>query len=165
MPQLDFANPLTVSQVVWMFLIFAALYLALQNWALPLVGGVIEMREHRIASDLDGARQAKESADAAAAEVAERSRNASAEAQGEIARAVAAAKAEAAERARQDNETLERQLDEAERRIGEARRSAMGALHQVASDTASTLVARLTGSEPDRSRIDAAVGDAMAARS
>ncbi len=165
MPQLDFANPLTISQVVWMFIIFAALYVALRSWALPQVGGVIEMRAARIASDLDGAHTAKEQADRAAAEVSERSRAASAESQAEIARAVAEAKAEAAERARVDNEALDRQLDEAEQRIGAARKDAMGALHQVASDTATSLLARLTGSEPDRARVDEAVGAALAARS
>ncbi len=165
MPQLDFANPLTISQVVWMFIIFAALYMALRYWALPQVGGVIEMRAARIASDLEGARSAKDAADRSAAEVAERSRAASAESQAEIERAVTAAKAEAAERARVDGAALDRQLAEAEQRIGAARRDAMGALHQVAADTASSLLARLTGSEPERSRVEAAVGSAMAARS
>ena len=165
MPQLDFANPLTTSQVVWMFLIFAALYLALRNWALPMVGGVIEAREQRIQADLETARRGKEEADRAVAEVAERSRAASAEAQAEIARAVASAKAEAEARAKADNEHLEQQLREAEQRIHAAREQAMGALRQVATETAATVVSRLTGAEPDRARIDAAVGDAMAARS
>ncbi len=31
MPQLDFANPLTISQVVWMALIFGALYFLLST--------------------------------------------------------------------------------------------------------------------------------------
>ena len=163
MPQLDFANPLTISQVVWMFIIFAALYVALRNWALPQIGGVIEMRAHRIASDLESARAAKEAADRAAAEVSERSRAASAESQAEVARAIAEAKAEAAERARIDNEALDKQLDEAEQRIAVARRDAMGALQQVASET--SLLARLTGSMPDHAHVNAAVGAALAARS
>lgn len=162
MPQLDFANPLTISQVVWMFIIFGALYAALTLWALPAVGSVIEHREQRILADLDSARIAKEQADAAAAEIVERSRSASAEAQAEVARAVAEAKAEAAERARVANEQLERQLAEAEQRIGVARQQAMGALREVANDAASTVVARLTGQTPDPARVDEAVGAAMA---
>src|SRR3954453_14614900 len=112
MPQLDFANPLTISQVVWMFLIFGALYLLLARWALPAVGEVLESREKRILADLDTARLAKEQADAPVAEIGERSRAASPQAPAEIAKALAAAKAEAAEKARLDNEQLERQLDE-----------------------------------------------------
>ena len=165
MPQLDFANPLTTSQVVWMFIIFAALYVALRHWALPQVGSVLEMREQRIARDLDGARHAKEEADRAAAEVAERSRAASAEAQARVAQASDTAKKEAAEQARTDNEQLDRQLADAEQRIAAARRQAMGALHQVATDTATAVVSRLTGQSPDPARMDAAVGDAIAARS
>ena len=165
MPQLDFANPLTTSQVVWMFLIFLALYLALRNWALPMVGSVIEAREQRIQGDLETARRAKEEADRAAAEVLERGRTASSEAQAEIARAVAAAKAEAEARAKADSEQLDKQLAEAEQRIHAAREQAMGALRQVAAETALSVVSRLTGAEPDRARVDAAVGDAMAARS
>ena len=165
MPQLDFANPLTISQVVWMFLIFAALYMALRYWALPQVGGVLEMREQRIAADLGSARVAKEEADQAATEIAERGRAASAEAQSQIARAGDTAKREAADQARTDTENLERQLAEAEQRIAAARKDAMGALRQVASETASAVVSRLTGQSADPARIDAAVGDVMAARS
>ncbi len=164
MPQLDFANPLTIAQIVWMFLIFAALYLALRHWALPQVASVIESREQRILTDLDSARVAKEQADAAAAEIAERSRAASAEAQAQIARAVAAAKAEAEAHSRAANEQLEKQLAEAEQRIGQARTAAMGALRQVATDAAQTLVARLTGQPADPAAVDAAVGHVMAAR-
>ena len=164
MPQLDFGNPLTISQVVWMFLIFGALYLMLARWALPMVGEVIDAREQRVLADLDSARIAKEQADAAAAEIAERSRAASAEAQAEIAKAVAAAKAEAAEKARIDNEQLERQLAEAEQRIGVARNQAMGALREVATDAASTVVTRLTGHPADPASVQAAVGQVMTAR-
>lgn len=165
MPQLDFANPLTSSQVVWMFIIFAILYFLLRHWALPMVGGVIEERRARIAGDLETARRAKDEADRAAAEVAERSRAASQEAQARIAQAVSQAKAEAAERSRADSEALDKQLHEAEQRIGAARREAMGALRQVASDTTSAMIARLTGSEPDRGRVEHVVGDVAAARS
>lgn len=164
-PQFDFTNPLTWSQVIWMFLIFGALYVALKSWGLPLIGSVIEERERRINADLDTARLAKEEADRAVAEVTARSRAANAEAQGEIAAAVAKAKAEAAEAAKADTEALDRQLAEAEQRIHAARQSAMAALRDVATDTATAVVLRLTGHEPDRARLETAVADTMAARS
>ena len=165
MPQLDFANPLTISQVVWMFIIFAALYTALRYWALPQVGSVIEMREERIASDLQSARLAKEEADRAVTEIAERGRATSAEAQAQVAAAAEKAKREAADQARADTEQLDRQLTEAERRIAAARGDAMGALRQVATDTATAVVSRLTGHSPDPARVDDAVGAVMSARS
>lgn len=164
MPQLDFQNVLTVSQVVWMALIFGALYMLLSQYALPQVASVLESRDARITADLDSARLAKAGADSAAAEVQAATRRASTEAQAAIATAVADAKAQAAEQARIANEQLDSQLSEAEGRIAAARTQAMAALREVASDTASVVVARLTGRPADATSVNAAVGAVMATR-
>ena len=158
MPQLNFANPLTVSQVVWGAIIFALLYVALSRWALPKVGTVVEERRTRIATDLDTARAAKTEADAAVAELTQATRRARAEAQGSIAAATQQAKADAAARNAAMNETLDKQLSEAEGRIAASRANAMGALRQVAGDAATAVVTRLTGQAPDPARVDSAVG-------
>ena len=55
MPQLDFANPLTTSQVVWGAIIFALLYVLLSRIGLPKVGAVLEERARHIAADLETA--------------------------------------------------------------------------------------------------------------
>jgi F-type H+-transporting ATPase subunit b len=164
MPQLDFANKLTISQVVWLAIIFVVLYLLLSRWALPQVGAVLEMRAARIAQDLDAARAAKAQADGAVAELTAATRAAQATAQAEIAGAVAAAKEAAAAQAVTLNADLERQLAAAEARIGAARTAAMGALRQVAGETAVDVIARLTGTEADRGQVDQAVGTVLAAR-
>ena len=65
MPQLDFANPLTTSQVVWGVIIFAVLYVLLARIGLPKVGEVIEQRARHIAADLETAQKSKAQADAA----------------------------------------------------------------------------------------------------
>jgi len=165
MPQLNFANPLTTSQVVWMFVIFLALYVLVSRWGLPQVAEVVDSRAARIAGDLDAARQAKAEADAAVAELTAATRRAQAEAQGRIAEAVSQAKQEAAEQARTLNDKLEAQLAEAESRIAAARQAAMGALRQVAVETTATIVGRLAGEPPAPDAVDAAVGRAMTARS
>jgi F-type H+-transporting ATPase subunit b len=152
---------LVTSQVVWLVFIFAALYLLLSRWALPQVASVIEQRSARIAADLDAAHVAKAESDAAIAEVQEATRRASTEAQAAIATAMAQAKAEATEQARQANERLDAQLAEAEQRIGVARSSAMNALRDVATETAEAVIQRLTGQQPDRTAVSAAVGAAM----
>jgi F-type H+-transporting ATPase subunit b len=164
MPQLDFANPLTTSQVVWGAIIFVALYLLLSRYALPLVGEVIEERARHIAADLETARASKAAADSAAQEVAEATARARAEAQAAINAALDAAKGEAAARIATLNERLEKQLQEAEAQIGAARAAAMRALREVATDTAATVIARLTGTPADPRRLDGAVGAALAAR-
>lgn len=164
MPQLDFSNPLTIAQVVWMALIFGGLYILLAQWALPQVASVVDARAHQIAADLDTARLSKAEADAAVAEITVSSQRSHAEAQAEIARAVAQAKAEAAEHARVATERLDAQLTQAEQQIAAARASAMGALRQVASETASVVVSRLTGQPADTASVDAAVDHIMAVR-
>jgi F-type H+-transporting ATPase subunit b len=164
MPQLDFANPLTTSQVVWGAIIFVLLYLALSRYALPLVSEVIEERARHIAADLETARAAKARADSAAQEVAEATARARAEAQAAINAALDAAKGEATARIAILNERLEKQLQEAEAQIGAARAAAMSALREVATETAATVIARLTGAPADLHRLDGAVGAALAAR-
>ncbi len=164
MPQLDFANKLTISQVVWLVIIFVVLYLLLSRWALPQVGAVLEMRASRIAQDLDAARAAKAQADAAVGELTTATRAAQATAQAEIAGAVNAAKEAAAIQSAKLNAELDQQLAAAEVRIGAARTAAMGALRQVAGETAVDVIARLTGTPADRGQVDQAVGSVLAAR-
>ncbi len=164
MPQLDFANPLTTWQVIWGAIIFVIFYLLVSRWGLPGVASVLEMRASAIARDLDAARGAKAAADGAVAELNEAIRSAQAGAQAEINRATDIAKRSAAEQSARLNARLEAQLASAEQQIGVARATALGALRQVATETASTLINRLTGVAADRTALDAAVGAELAAR-
>jgi F-type H+-transporting ATPase subunit b len=164
MPQLDFGNQLTISQVVWLVIIFFVLYQLLSRWALPQVAEVLEARAASIGRDLEAARTAKAGSDAAIAALTEATQKAHAEAQAEIARAVAAAKESAAAQSAELNARLDAQLSDAERSIAAARNAAMGALRQVATTTASEVVSRLTGRPASATVVDVAVGDALTAR-
>jgi F-type H+-transporting ATPase subunit b len=164
MPQLDFSNPLLTSQVVWGALIFVVFYLAVSRWGLPLVGEVLENRARRIEADLEQARLAKQDADRAVAELQAARRQAYAEAQKAISDAIEQAQQEAARQAREANERLEQQIAESERRIQEARTRALGALRQVATETAAEVVARLTERPADPARVAEAVGAVLAER-
>jgi F-type H+-transporting ATPase subunit b len=164
MPQLDFANPLTTSQVVWGAIIFFALYWLLSRVALPKVGEVIEERARHIAADLQTAQAAKARSDEAAKHVAEATAKARAEAQAAINAALDAAKQEASARIATLNERLEKQLHDAEAQINAARLAAMSALRVVATETASTVIARLTGAPPDQGLLSGAIGAALASR-
>jgi F-type H+-transporting ATPase subunit b len=163
-PQIDFANPLTKSQVVWLFIIFFALYLLLDRWALPQVGEVLEARSARIAADLNAARAAKAQSDSAVAELTAATRKAQAEALAEISGAVDAAKADAAAQAATANARLEKQLADAETRINAARAASVGALRDVAKTTTADVVSRLAGFAPDNAVVENAVDRALAAR-
>jgi|SRR6185312_1235965 len=164
MPQLDFKNPLTISQVVWGTIIFVVLYILASRFALPQVGSMLEERARHIARDLTGAQEAKSEADQAAKEVAEATARARAESQAAINAALDEAKSEATQLTGALNERLETQLAEAEARINAARAAAMGALRQVATETATTIVARLTGAQPEPARLNSAVGAILGAR-
>ena len=164
MPQLNFQNPLTISQVVWGAVIFLALYLLFVNWGLPRVASVLEERDSRINGDLEAARAAKAQADSAVAELTTATNKARADAQAAINAASEQAKKEAAARSATLQQQLDEQLKAAEQRIAEARSTAMGALRAVATDTATVVVRRLTGREPDGLAIEGAVGAALAAR-
>lgn len=164
MPQLDFHTPLTLSQVVWGAIIFVVLYLLLSKTGLPLVESVLEERATKISRDLEEARSAKASADAGMAEAGQATAKARAESQAAINAALEDAKKAAAAQAEVLNARLEKQLQDSEAQIGQARASAMGALRQVATETAATVVTRLTGKAPDSGRLNNAVGSALAAR-
>lgn len=164
MPQLDFANPLTTSQVVWLAIIFTLLYFLASRVALPKVGEVLEERATHIARDLESAQAAKGKADAAVEELTEATAKARSEAQAAINAALEEAKEAAAKQSAELNARLERQLADSEGQIAAARTAAMGALRQVATDTAGTMVSRLTGAAPQGERLDKAIDRALAAR-
>jgi F-type H+-transporting ATPase subunit b len=164
MPQLNFSNPLTVDQVAWGAAIFVIFFLLCWKWGLPLVANVLDERSATIAADLDRARGGKAQADAAADEMTRTVAKARADAQGAINAAVDAAKRDAAARSAELDQRLETQLREAESRIAEARGAAMRALRQVAAETASSMIVRLTGNPADPARIEGAIGVAIAAR-
>jgi len=164
MPQLNFSNPLTLSQVWWGAVIFIVFLLLCWRWGLPQVSSVLEQRAASIATDLETARTAKEAADRSVAEMTQAVARARAEAQASINAALDAAKQLAAAQAAELNARLETQLHEAEERIQAARQEATRALREVATETAATVIARLTGAPPEPSRLEGAIGAALAAR-
>ena len=164
MPQMDFKNPLTTSQVVWGAIIFVVLYIAAAKFALPKVGAVLEERAAHIANDLEAAQESKLAADAGMAQATAAIARARSEAQTAINAALDSAKGAAAEQATVLNARLEKQLSDAETQIAQARTQAMSALREVATETAATVVARLTGQAPDPQRLSGAIGAALAAR-
>ncbi|HET6608837.1 MAG TPA: hypothetical protein VFG62_19335 [Rhodopila sp.] len=164
MPQLDFANPLTTSQVVWGAIIFVVLYILLSRGGIPRVASVLEERAAKISADLDAARAAKAKADAGAEQSRVAHEQARAEAQGAINAAVGEAKDAAAKQAEALNARLDKQLHDAEAQIAQARASAMSAVRQVSTETASMVVARLSGTAPKAATLDKAIASAMTAR-
>ena len=164
MPQLDFHNPLLLSQIVWGAAIFAVFYVLVSRWGLPKVDSILEMRASTIEADLDRARASKAQADIAVAELSAARRQAQAQSQAAIAEASQKAKAEAATLAAEQEARLDARLAESEAQIDRARKAAMGSLSQVATETAVAVVARLTDGHADEPRVQQAVGSILAER-
>ncbi|TPG49931.1 F0F1 ATP synthase subunit B' [Roseomonas nepalensis] len=163
MPQLDFGNPLTIAQVVWLFVIFGLLVYVASRYLLPPVAEVLEGRRARIGADLDAARDARAEAEAAEAGQRDSTARARAEAQASVAAAASAAQADAAKRGEALAEKLNAQIAEAEARIAAARDGAMAALREAATDATEALVKRLSGLD-DKAAVEAAVDRELAAR-
>jgi F-type H+-transporting ATPase subunit b len=164
MPQMDFANPLTTSQVVWMVIILVVLYRVLSRWGLPEIGKVLEHRAQTIGADLEAARAAKAAADQAVAELNKTMNQARAAAQAEIAKAVAEAKAKALTESQALAAKLEAQLEDSEAQITAARTAALAAIKPVAADAATEILARLTGKTPASAALTPQIDAAYAAR-
>jgi F-type H+-transporting ATPase subunit b len=164
MPQMDFQNPLTTSQVVWMVVIMVALYLALSRWGLPEIGKVLEHREATIRQDLDTARAAKAAADQAVAELNKTMKQARESAQAQIAAAIAEAKAKALADSQALRARLDAQLEDSEAQIAAARAEALAAIKPVAAAAAMEILGRLTGRTPDQAALTPEIDAAYAAR-
>jgi F-type H+-transporting ATPase subunit b len=158
MPQL---NPLDwAPQLIWLVITFGVLYLLMKWVALPKIGSVIEMRQGRIAGDLEAADKLRRKTQEAIAAYEQALAEAKARAHGIAQEARNRLKDEvAAERT-----TLERDLSaksaEAEAQIHQAKVSALKEVNAVASDTAAEIVRRLIGIAPTKPEVSAAVAAA-----
>jgi F-type H+-transporting ATPase subunit b len=158
MPQL---NPLDwAPQLIWLVITFGVLYLLMKWVALPKIGSVIEMRQSRIAGDLEAADKLRRETQEAIAAYEQALAEAKARAHGIAQEARNRLKDEvAAERT-----ALERDLSaksaEAEAQIHQAKVSALKEVNAVASDTATEIVRRLIGIAPTKPEVSAAVAAA-----
>ena len=158
MPQL---NPLDwAPQLIWLVITFGVLYLLMKWVALPKIGSVIEMRQGRIAGDLEAADKLRRETQEAIAAYEQALAEAKARAHGIVREARNRLKDEvAAERT-----ALERDLSaksaEAEAQIHQAKVSALKEVNAVASDTATEIVRRLIGIAPTKPEVSAAVAAA-----
>ena len=140
-------------QIVWLIGIFGILYLLMSRVALPRVGGILENRETKIASDLEASRemQAKAQAAARANEENIRLRREEAQAIGRDAQQKIANEA-AAQRTRAETEAAEK-IRAAEARISAAKTQALGNVEQIAIDAAASIIEKLSGAGVDKDRL------------
>jgi F-type H+-transporting ATPase subunit b len=156
-----FQSETFASQLFWLAIAFAALYLLASRLVLPRVGGIIDARANRIEGDLSEAQRFQTEADAANAayEKALADARASAQALANATREKQAAEAEKKRKALEQQ--LDGRLNDAEKTIAATKAAAMGNVRSIATDAAAAIVKQLTGIEPSGPVVSAAVGDAL----
>jgi len=162
MPQLDYHT--FVPQLVWLAILFVALYLLMTFVALPKVKGAIDGRRHHLDGDLSRATELKVEAEAALAAYQKALAEARAAAQETLRQTGARLAAEAAERQREVSATLAAQIAAAEARIAAGKEEALAEIRGVATEVGSAVVEKLTGVMPSAAAMTSAVGHTLNGR-
>jgi F-type H+-transporting ATPase subunit b len=149
-----------VPQLFWLALTFGLLYVLLKRFALPRVGEILDERQARIQRDLDKAEALKVETQQALAGYEQSLSDARGRAQG-IASDVRNKLMQEVdgERAKIDAE-IARQAADAEARIDGSKQKALSNVNDIATDTASAIVAKLLGKEVSRDEIQSALSRA-----
>lgn len=146
-----------VPQIVWLVVIFGALYWLMSRVALPRVESILAARSTRIATDLDDARRMQDQAQAASAANDKTLADAKGRAQAlaQDTHDKLHAKSEAKRHALEDE--LNTKLAAAEQQIGDMRTRALGNVDSIARGAAAAIVQHLTGKVPGSDAIATAV--------
>jgi F-type H+-transporting ATPase subunit b len=133
------------SQLFWLVIFFAALYLLMSRMVLPKLGAIIGGRKAQIDGDLSRASALKEETEAAVKHYEKALFDARAKATdiGRDTRAKVSLEIDA-EQATFDGD-LSKKIKDAEAKVAKAKAKAMESVHSIASDSAADIVASLTG--------------------
>jgi F-type H+-transporting ATPase subunit b len=159
MPQL---NPeFFATQVFWLVVTFAALYLLMSTIALPRIGMVLDERQRRIDENLTKAAALKAEADAAVKAYEKALADAKAQAATMLKQTTERLGKEAEERNRDLGHRLAEQIKAGEGRIAEAKAQAMASVREVAIDVATSTITRLIGGQVNAAELDGAIAEAL----
>ena len=149
------------SQLIWLALTFAALYLLMSRIALPRVGAIFETRRKHIDSHLTEAGRLKGESEEALARYEKSIAEARNRAQ-MVANEARQKQAAEAEASRKEIEAkLNAHIAEAEKSIDARRSAAMGNVHTITADAATAILERLIGGGAEPAEVEAAVADAL----
>ncbi len=159
MPQLDPAS--FASQFFWLIICFSALYVIMNRWILPRIGGVLEERRDKIEQDLERAERLRQDAEkvlsnheAALADAHQRAADIVRETQEADAKA-------AAEQMAALDERIRTQLAQAEARIAEARQTALADIGNFSAPLTREALKKIADVEPADASLKKAVEEAI----
>lgn len=133
------------SQLLWLALSFAALYLLMSKVALPKVGSTIDKRQATIAADIAAADADRQKTDAAIASYEKALAEAKAKAQGIAAQARDTLNADLAAKRKAVEADLSAKVTTAEARIAETKNAALAHVDEIAAETAQAVVSQIAG--------------------
>lgn len=158
MPQLD---PSTYpSQLFWLVVTFAILFLLMWKVALPRVGTTIEARERKIRDDLERAEALKSDIAGVEESIDKILSDARSEAQETLRKASDKISADIAKKQEKLDADIAKQIAEAEERIAADRKQALDNIREVAEEVAAAAVEKVIGETPDKKTVSAAVDSA-----
>jgi F-type H+-transporting ATPase subunit b len=148
------------SQIFWLVIFFAALYLLMSRLVLPRIAAILEARRSRIEGDLARASALREETEVALTSyqksLADARNNASSIAQSTR----DTVNTDIASRQHALDADLAAKAAEAEATIAKSKAAAMASVNDIASDTAADIVAALTGGKVSKTAISKALATA-----
>jgi F-type H+-transporting ATPase subunit b len=157
MPQIDQIGTIYASQLVWLLIVFALIYVVIGKGMWPKIEGTIHARNDKIAGDLAAAEKARKEADAvdqayhAEMDAAHQGAHAAVQA------AKAGAASDAGVRLKTAQAAVHAKLQQAEATLATARQKALGEIESVAAEMARDIVERLSGTTVAEHEAQAAV--------
>lgn len=143
------------SQLLWLAITFAALYLLMSKLVLPRIGEILEVRRDRIEGDLAEAERLRVKTDQALAAYEAALASAKAKAHGIADETRAKLKTDIDGRRTQVETDLAKKVSAAEARIQATKTEALGNVDEIAAETAAVLVSQLTGKVTAKAAKDA----------
>ena len=150
MPQIAQISEIFASQLFWLAISFGLIFVVVGLGMVPKIQGTVDARDARIAADLATAASARETADRLEAEHRAALDKSRAEAAAVAAEAKAAAAQATEAKVKAADAAAGTRIEEAMRRIAEARSSAEAEVEAVAAEAAAAMVARVAGLTVDQ---------------
>ena len=157
MPQINQLSAIFVSQLFWLAVVFGVIYFVVGRAMVPKIRQTVGNREAQIASDLERAQAARETADQTEAAWRERMDAARVEAARIANEAKQAAARDTEAKVKAVADKLAAKGEASEQQIRAALDAARGEIESVAAEATQQLVARLTGIAVDKKEVTAAV--------
>jgi F-type H+-transporting ATPase subunit b len=147
------------SQLFWLVIFFAALYLLMSRVALPRMAKILDARANRIEGDLAKAQKLKDETEAAVQAYEKALADARGKAQSIATETRTKMTAEMDAERSVVEKTLSAKVAEAEAAIATAKGKAMKDIGDVAAETAAEIVAELTGTKVSKAAAAKAIAD------